>query len=132
LLSTPLRQSHLSALDESLYLAINHFYLSVSFKNLNKEYLICNLDDEEFDIHHSKWAEVLRPKSYPSKVIEGWGALRLEIAGFEVSFSTEPPGTQIVFESDDISPEVADKIVQEILENAESFTGQKGKIIPFQ
>ena len=97
-----------------------------------REYLIGTIDDKEFDIHHSKWAEVLRPKSYPSKVIEGWGALRLEVAGCEVSLSPEPPGTQIVFESGDISPEVADVIVQEILESAESFTGQKGKVVPLQ
>ncbi len=97
-----------------------------------REYLLRAIDDEEFDIPHPKWGEVLRPKSYPSKVIEGWGALRLEVLGCEVSFSPEPPGTQIVFESGDISPEVADAIVQEILESAESFTGQKGKVIPLQ
>jgi hypothetical protein len=95
-----------------------------------REYLICTTDDEEFDIHLSKFADVLRPKSYPSRVIEGWGALRLEVAGCEVSFSPEPPGTQVSFESGEISPELADAIVQEILESAESFTGQKGKVVP--
>ena len=97
-----------------------------------REYLIRTMDDEEFEIHLSKWAEVLRPKSYPSKVIEGWGALRLEIADCEVSFSPEPPGTHIVFTCDDISPDIADAIVQEILESAESHTGQKGKVVPLQ
>ena len=62
-----------------------------------REYLIRTIDDEEFDIPYPKWGEVLRPKSYPSKVIEGWGALRLDVEGCEVSFSPEPPGTQIVF-----------------------------------
>src|SRR5687768_11236135 len=96
------------------------------------EYIICDVDGEEFNIPYQKWGEVLRPKSFPSEIIAGWGALRLRVAGCEVSFSPEPPGTQIVFESSDISTEVADAIVREILENAESFTGQKGKVIPLQ
>ncbi|HSE31458.1 MAG TPA: hypothetical protein VLA93_07760 [Pyrinomonadaceae bacterium] len=97
-----------------------------------REYLIRADDDEEFDIPFSKWAEVLRPRSYPSKVIKGWGLLRLEVLGCEVSFSPEPPGTQIVFESGEIEPNIADAIVREIVESAESFTGQKGKIVPLQ
>jgi hypothetical protein len=97
-----------------------------------REYLIRTIHDEEFDIPYLKWNEVLRPKSYPSKVIEGWGMLRLDIVGCEVSFSPEPPGTQVVFESGNISAEVADAILQEILESAESFTGQKGKVVPLQ
>jgi len=97
-----------------------------------REYLIRATNDDEFNIHLSKWPEVLRPKSYPSKVIEGWGLLRLEVLGCEISFSAEPPGTQIVFESSSISSEVADQIVREILESAEAFTGQQGKIIPMQ
>jgi hypothetical protein len=97
-----------------------------------REYLIRTVDDEEFDIPPPKWSEVLRPKSYPSKVIAGWGVLRLWVEGCEVSFSPEPPGTQVVFESGDIPAEVADAIVQEILESAELFTGQKGKVVPLQ
>ena len=97
-----------------------------------REYLIRAQNDEEFDIHLSQWSKVLRPTSYPSKVIEGWGLLRIEVLGCEISFSAEPPGTQIVFESGAISPEVADQIVREILESAEAFTGQPGKIIPLQ
>ena len=97
-----------------------------------REYLIRDEDDEEFDIHLSNWPEVYRPKSYPSKVIDGWGLLRLEVLGCEISFSPEPPGTQIVFESGEISAEVADQIVREILERAEAFTGRKGKIIALQ
>ncbi len=97
-----------------------------------REYLIRATDDEEFDIHISKWPEVLRPKSFPSKIIQGWGLLRLEVLGCEISFSPEPPGTHIAFESGEVSPEVAYQIVQEILENAEASTGKKGKIIPLQ
>jgi hypothetical protein len=97
-----------------------------------REYLIRAANDEEFGIHLSKWPQVLRPKSYPSKVIQGWGLLRLEVLGCEISFSAEPPGTQIVFESGEVSPEVADQIVREIVENAEAYTGRKGEIISLQ
>ena len=97
-----------------------------------RDYLIRLLDDEEFDIPHSQWSLVLRPKTYQSEVIEGWGHLRLQVGGCEVSFSAEPTGMYIAFETGDIVPEVADAIVQEILESAELFTGQRGKIIPLQ
>jgi hypothetical protein len=97
-----------------------------------REYLIRTTDDEEFDIPSAKWGEVLRPKSYPSEIVEGRGALRLKIAGCEVSFSPEPPGMQIVFEGGDISREDADAIVREVLQGAESFTGLKGKVVPLQ
>ena len=97
-----------------------------------REYLIRADNDAEFDIPFSKFGDVLRPRSYPSKVIEGWGHLRIEVLGCEVSFSAEPPGMQIVFETGEISPDIADSIVREITESAESFTGQKGKIVPLQ
>ena len=97
-----------------------------------REYLIRAKNGEEFDIHLSQWPEVFRPTSFPSKVIDGWGLLRIEVLGCEISFSPEPPGTQIVFESGAISPEVADQIVREILESAEAFTAQLGEIIPLQ
>src|ERR1044072_13094 len=100
------------------------------YGRLMREDLIRAEDDEEFDIHLSKWPELLRPPSFPSRGIEGWGLLRIEVLGCEISFSPEPPGTQIVFESGEVSPEVAYQIVQEILENAEAHTGRKGKVIP--
>ena len=104
----------------------------IQVKELFADYLIRAADDEEFDIPQAKWGKVLRPNSYPSEIIEGWGALRLKIACCEVSFSPEPPGIQIVFEGGDISAEDADAIVREIVESAESFTGQRGKVIPLQ
>jgi hypothetical protein len=97
-----------------------------------REYILRDESGEEFDIPMQKWEEILRPKTYPSEVIEGWGALRLKVADCEISFSPEPPGTHVVFECEDISPTVADAIVREILERAESFTGKKGELIPLQ
>ena len=96
------------------------------------EYIIRAEDGEEFDIHASKWRDVLRPISYESEVIEGWGVLRLRILECEVSFAPEPPGTHIAFECENIERDIADAIVKEIVESAESFTGQKGTIIPLQ
>ncbi len=94
-----------------------------------REYLIRTIDNEEFDIPIPKWSEVLRPKSFDSKIIAGWGVLRLEISGCEVSFSPEPPGTHIVFENENISSTDTDCMVREILESAEAFTKEKGKVI---
>ncbi len=94
------------------------------------EYIIKADDGEEFDIPYSKWKDVLVPKTIPFEVVaEG---LRLKIRDCEISFAPEAPGTHIVFECENFSQELADQIVREIVENAESFTGQTGLIVPLQ
>ena len=97
-----------------------------------REYLIRQIDDEEFFIPYQSWGDVLRPSSLPSNVVQEPGAFYLEVEGCRVTFSPEPPGLQISFEGCSVSAEVADQIVQEILESVESFTGQRGKIVPLQ
>jgi len=97
-----------------------------------REYIIRAKTGDEFDIPHPEWNDVYRPRSFSSEVIEGWGALRLSVAGFEVSFSPEPPGTCIYFESDNISADMADQIFNELLASAEQYTGVEGEVIPLQ
>ena len=97
-----------------------------------RDYLIRQLDDEEFFIPYQNWRAVLRPSSFSSNVVQEPGLFYLEVEGCKVALSPEPPGLQISFEDCDISAEVADRIVQEILVSVESFTHQKGKIIPLQ
>ena len=97
-----------------------------------QDYLIRQLDDNEFFLPYQIWGDVLRPSSFTSNVIQESGAFYLEVEGCKVTFSPEPAGLQISFEDCDISTEVADRIVQEILSSVESFTGQKGKIIHLQ
>jgi hypothetical protein len=95
-----------------------------------REYLIRQLDDEEFTIPYQNWKDVLRPSSFPSNTIQQSGVFYLEVEGCKVTFSPEPPGLQISFEDCDISADVADRIVQEILSSVESFTACEGRIIP--
>ena len=95
-----------------------------------REYLIRQLNDEEFSLHYQNWRNVLRPSSFPSNIVPENSGFYLEVEGCKVTFSPEPPGLQISFEDCDISAEVADRIVAEILASVESFTNQKGKIIP--
>ena len=94
-----------------------------------REYLIRQLNDEEFFLPYQNWKDILRPSSFSTNVVQESGIFYLEVEGCKVTFSPEPPGLQISFENCDISAEVADKIVQEILASVESFTHQKGKII---
>jgi hypothetical protein len=94
-----------------------------------REYLIRQLDDEEFFLPCQSWKDVLRPSSVSSNVVQEPGSFYLEVEGCRVTFSPELPGLQISFEDCDISAEVAERIVQEILVSVESFTNQKGKII---
>ncbi len=97
-----------------------------------REYLIRQIDDEEFFIPHQSWGDVLRPASFPANIVQQPGVFYLEVEGCRVTFSPEPPGLQISFEDCSVAAEVADQIVQEILESVESFTGRRGKIIPIQ
>ena len=95
-----------------------------------REYLIRQLDGEEFFLPYQNWRDVLHPSSFTSNAVQEPGVFYLEVEGCKVTFSPEPPGLQISFEDCDIPAEVADQIVKEILASVESFTNQKGKIIP--
>jgi len=97
-----------------------------------RDYLIRQVDDEEFFIPYQNWKEVLRPSSFASNVVQAAGVFYLEVGDCRITFSPEPPGLQISFENCSVSAEVADKIVHEILASVESFTNQRGKIIPLQ
>jgi hypothetical protein len=97
-----------------------------------REYLIRQGDDEEFFIPYQSWKDVLRTSSFPSNVVQEPGVFYLEVEGCRVTFSPEPPGLQVSFGECEVSAEVADRIVQEILEGIESFTNQRGKVMPLQ
>jgi len=90
------------------------------------EFLIRRTDGEWFDgVDRDK---TLRPNSFGSKVIKGWGDHRIEVQGVEVSFSYEDPGWQIVFEGP-IEATMARQIVQEIAGNITAATGQGSRIV---
>src|SRR5829696_1594578 len=97
-----------------------------------REYLIRQDDDEGFFIPYQSWKDVLRPSSFPSDVVQEPGLFYLEVEGCRVTFSPEPPGLQVSFGDCGVAAEVADRIVQEILESIESFTNRRGKIVPLQ
>ena len=94
------------------------------------EYLIQPVESEFFQFSPNEWSDVLRPTSFQSKVIDGWGNLRLEIEGCEVSFSDEMVGIQICFKNCDIPKEMADLIVQEICQQYVLLTGEEAIVIP--
>lgn len=93
------------------------------------EYLIKPVESDFFDLFPKEWSNVLRPTTFPSKIIDGWGNLRLEIEDCEVSFSDEEVGIQICFEHYDIPEEKAASIVGEICQQLVLITGEKAKVI---
>jgi hypothetical protein len=95
------------------------------------EFLIRRIDGEWFDFHKNQMGEILRPASSQTRIITGQGDHRIEVEGAEISFSIEDVGIQITFEKASIKPERAEQIVQEILQNIENKTKQKGKIVFF-
>jgi hypothetical protein len=94
------------------------------------EFLIKRTDGDWFDLHKSRFAEVLRPSSFPSRPIEGWGDHRIEIRGCPVSFSYEGPGIQVCFEGNAITEAEASQIVGEIAQSITKATSQKGEVVP--
>jgi hypothetical protein len=96
------------------------------------EYLIRQDDDEEFYLPYQSWKDVLRPSSLPSNVVQETGVFYLEVEGCRITFSPEPPGLQVTFSDCSLPTEVGDRIAQEICESIETFSGQRGKVIPLQ
>lgn len=94
-----------------------------------REFLIKRTDGDWFDLHATRFAEVLKPNSFPSRPTSGWGDHRIEVLGCEVSFSYEDPGIQVCFERGPIPDDQAKQIVREILENITRSTGQPGNVI---
>jgi hypothetical protein len=88
------------------------------------EFLIRRTDGEWFD---NAWS-ACNPKSVPYEVIPGWGNHRIRVLGVEVSISDEDPGYQVSFDGD-IDAATARKIVEEMRENLEAATGQKGRVV---
>ena len=85
-------------------------------------------DGNWFNLHRDSFAEVLKPKSFDSQRLSGWGDHRIETEGVEISFSYEDPGIQVMFEGD-LPEALATQIVEEIRENIETATNQKGYVI---
>jgi hypothetical protein len=94
------------------------------------EFLIKRTDGEWFDLPRSRFKDVLRPTSIPSRPIQGWGDHRILIEDSEVSFSDEDPGIQVVFETGTFSAEAARRVVNEIAANITAATGQQSRVIP--
>lgn len=93
------------------------------------QYLIRPVEIEFFQSSPNERGTVLRPVSFQSKIIDGWGNLPLEIEGCEVSFSDEMAGIQICFENCDIPEEKADLIGQEICRQYFLTTGEKAEAV---
>ena len=92
------------------------------------EYMIRTCDGDWFNLHRDSYAEVLKPKSFPSRPTSGWGHHRIKTEGVAISFSYEDPGIQVIFEGD-LPEALALQIVEEIRERIETATNQKGYVI---
>ncbi len=97
------------------------------------EFLIRCKQEEWFDLKCDRFQAVLKPTSYASAMVEGWGdhriCIRDVIRDVEISFSFEDPGIQVTFENS-CETTFAQKIVEEILDNLQRATGQVGYIVP--
>jgi len=98
---------------------------------MDLEFLIRRTDGEWFSLPPpGQLAEVLKPQTVPSQPTAGWGTHRIKIPNGVIAFSDEDPGIQVIFEEYTGSEDEALRIVEEILANIESATGQRGRIVP--
>jgi hypothetical protein len=104
--------------------------MPVQPKEKKREFLIRRADGDWFDLYATRFAEVLKPTSLPSRQIAGWGDHRIEVKGCEISFSYEDPGFQICFETGMPSEEEAARIVEEIAASITAATGQQSRVVP--
>jgi len=92
------------------------------------EYLIRRTDGEWFDLQAARFGEALRPSTYASERIQGWGDWRIRCEGVEIAFSYEDPGIQLSI-AGDLPRETADRVANEICQNIERVTGQRGRVV---
>ncbi len=93
------------------------------------EFLIKRTDGAWFDLPKGRFADVLRPSSYPSRLAQGWGDHRIEVNGCPISFSYEDPGIQVCFEGSGFPEDDALKVVNEIADSIMKATGQLARVI---
>ena len=92
------------------------------------EYMIRTCDGNWFDLHRNQLEAVLKPSSFASRPIEGWGHHRIDCEGAAISFSYEDPEIQICFESG-ITEQTAKQIVEETRESMQEHTNLKGHVM---
>ncbi len=91
-----------------------------------REFLI-NCADEDWALPFAKWEEVFRPNTVAFKRLPGVQN-RIEVEGVPIYFADESPGIQICIEGE-LPDETARRIVDDVLENLQRLTGQRGQVI---
>jgi hypothetical protein len=94
------------------------------------EFLIRRSDGDWFDLHTNRFEEVLRPSSFESRPVHGWGDHRIEVRGCPISFSYEDPGIQVCFEGDGLTEAEASQIANEVAASITTATGQSSEVMP--
>ncbi len=79
----------------------------------------------------ARYAEVLRPVSFPSQPIKGWRNHRIEVLRCEISFSEEMVGLQVDFHDEKFSEPIAQQIMKEIAESITRNTGHPAEVVQF-
>jgi hypothetical protein len=87
-------------------------------------------DGDGFAEPFSRYSEILRPATIPSEHAEGWGSHRIRVEGIEIAFSDEEFGFQVIFDSDNLSEQRAQEIMDDITANIRNETGAATEVIP--
>jgi hypothetical protein len=96
-----------------------------------REFLITRPDGNTISLHKSKFLEVLKPASFPSKQVSGKGEHRIAVNGCEISFTYEDPGILVRFEGAGLPDEEEEQIADEIAASITKATGKKVETTEF-
>jgi hypothetical protein len=96
------------------------------------EFLVKRADGVRFDSHSMSYAEVLRPRSFPSRPSRprDRGDFCLVVRGCRIVFCYKDPGWHLYFENDALTHAEAEQVVREITESISKATGQACQVFP--
>ena len=94
------------------------------------EFLIRRTDGDWFDLPANGMAEVLRPSSTASRLIEGDAEHCIEVRGGRIECSYEDPGIQVSCYGEALSEAEARQIVDEMAAKLTAATGQRSRVVP--
>ncbi len=92
-------------------------------------YLIRRTDAEWFALDYDRLAEILKPRTIPSRTLVAGREPKIEVEGAEVKLRFETAGVRVVFSSGVLPRERELAIARDILANIEHNTEAKGEVV---
>jgi hypothetical protein len=87
------------------------------------------VDGDWFDLHASRFNDVLRPSSFESSIVTGFGDHNLLVRNCIIELRYEEPGILVSFQNDLLTEAEMIQLVEEIASNITNTLGQQSVVI---